>query len=71
MTQPTNWVSDEEFKQAIGQFRLVVGNILLPLRMYGQGDTVDGAIKEIVSLAIDLSLRLRDVDKPLIRKGRR
>ncbi len=70
MTQPSNWVSDMEFQKAKSQFTLVVGNILLPLRMYGQGDIVDGAIKEVVDLAIDFSLRLRGVDKPIIKKGR-
>ena len=54
-----------EFDKAVGQFRLTLNtNIMQPLRMYGQSDYVDSAVEEIISLAIQLHLKLGGVDIP-------
>ena len=53
-----------EWDKAIGQFRLALNAILNPLRLYGQGQYVDSASEEIVSLAIQLHLKLYGVDIP-------
>ena len=57
---------DLEWEKAVGQFRLTLNGIMKPLRLYGQGDYVDSAIEEIVSLAIQLYQRLEGVDEPFI-----
>lgn len=53
-----------EWDKVVGQFRLRLGSLLNPLRMYGQGHYVDGVSEEIVSLAIQLHLKLYGVDMP-------
>lgn len=55
---------EEEFDKAVGQFRLNLNGIMNPLRMYGQGHYVDTVKEEIVSLAIQLHLKLYGVDIP-------
>lgn len=55
---------EEQWEKAIGQFRLALNGILAPLRLYGQGLYVDSAMEEIVSLAIQLHLKLYGVDIP-------
>ncbi len=60
-------VTEEEFDKALGQLRLQALNTLMaPLRKYGQGDYVDGVIDQIISLAVQLHLRLSGVDEPYI-----
>ena len=54
----------EEFDKAIGQYRLKLNDVLFPLRMYGQGHYVDGVSEELVSLGIQLHLRLSGLDIP-------
>ncbi len=54
----------EEFDKAIGQFRLAVGKLLKPLRMYGQGNYVDGIHEQLVSLGVQLYQRLEGIDEP-------
>ena len=55
---------DEEYDKALGQYRLKVGALLKPLRLYGQGDYVDQAAEELVSLGVQLHMRLSGVDIP-------
>ena len=57
-------MADDEYDKAIGQFRLALNGITSPLRMYGQGEYVSSAIEEIVSLAVQLHLKLSGVDMP-------
>jgi len=54
----------EAWDKAVGQFRLMLNQILNPLRMYGQGVYVDSATPEIVHLAIQLHLKLEGLDFP-------
>ena len=53
-----------EWDKCVGQFRLALNDILNPLRMYGQGHYVDTAKEELVSLAIQLHLKLYGVEMP-------
>ena len=61
-------MSDEntnlDWDKAVGQFRLALGVVTNPLRLYGQGHYVDTADEEIVSLAIQLHQRLSGLDEP-------
>uniref|UniRef100_A0A6M3LMN6 Uncharacterized protein n=1 Tax=viral metagenome TaxID=1070528 RepID=A0A6M3LMN6_9ZZZZ len=52
-------ISDEDYRKAVTQFRLQIGGILGILRMYGQGDYVDGVIPAIVELAEQFGMRVR------------
>lgn len=58
---------DEEeeiaYDKAIGQFRFALNKVLKPLRMYGQGAYVDAITTEIVSLALQLDLKLEGIDE--------
>ena len=54
-----NWLSDEDYAKAVGQFRIQLNGVFdflkvdekLPVRyMYGLGYAIPGAIKEIVKL---------------------
>ena len=53
-----------EWDKCVGQFRLNLNRIMKPLRLYGQKDYVDTATDELVSLAIQLHLKLYGVDMP-------
>ncbi len=57
-------MADEEDDKIIGQFRLNLNGILNPLRLYGQGNFVDEASEEIVSLALQLHHKLSGIDQP-------
>ncbi len=59
------WLEELQYKKAMGQMRMQVGVALEPLRLYGQGIIVDGAIDEIMKLAEDFGLRVRGKDKPI------
>ena len=59
-----------QYDKALGQFRLGVGYILTPLRAYGQGVFVDGAITEICDLAEAFGMRVRGKDKPIKARER-
>ena len=52
------------FDKCVGQFRLAVGTITAPLRLYGQGLWVDKVNEEVVSLAIQLHYKLSGLDIP-------
>lgn len=53
-----------EFDKAIGQLRFSLNQVLKPLRLYGQGEYVTNATEEIISLAIQLYLKLSGIDEP-------
>lgn len=60
----TDKTEDVDWDKGVGQFRLALGVVLNPLRLYGQGHYVDTASDEIVSLAIQLHHRLSGLDEP-------
>lgn len=60
-----HWLEQRDFDKAVGQLRLQLNGVLEPFQLYGQGDYIPGAISGIVDLAIDFSLRVRGVDKPI------
>ena len=69
MEVATEGLTEEEqeeihFDKCIAQFRLVLGVITHPLRLYGQGVYVDGANAEITGLAIQLHHKLSGLDIP-------
>ena len=51
-----------EFDKHVGSLRLALGTVMQPLMMYGQQLYVGEAMKEIVSLAIQLNLKLSGLD---------
>ncbi len=55
---------EQEFDKAVGQFRLALGVVMQPLRLYGQGHYVDTASEEVVSLALQLYYKLSGLDIP-------
>ena len=55
---------EQEFDKCVGQFRLSLNIIMKPLRKYGQNDYVDSVTEEIISLAIQLYLKLGGIDIP-------
>jgi hypothetical protein len=57
-------IDDTEYNKALGQYRLKLNSVLDPLRMYGQGQYVDQATEELVSLGVQLHMRLCGVDIP-------
>lgn len=55
---------DEAWDKYIWQFeRHLDEDIMSPLRLYGQGEYVDTAIKEIVSLSLQLHQKLSGIDE--------
>ena len=61
----THWLSDEEYKKAVGQLRLQIGGILSAFDRYGLGAFIPGAVIEITNLCEDFGLRVRGVDKAI------
>ena len=61
----TDLIEEErDWDKCVGQFRLALNGIMNPLRLYGQGQYVGTASEEIVSLAIQLHLKLSGLDVP-------
>lgn len=60
-----HWLPDNDYQKAVTQLRLHIGNVLFPLRKYGQGYFVDGAINQITKLSEDFGLRVRGIDHPI------
>lgn len=60
-----SWLHDNDYKKAEGQLRLAFNDVFSVFKMYGHQEYVPGAIEEAVQLAVDFSLRLRGVDKPI------
>ena len=68
------WLSDEDYAKAVGQLKMQAAGIFdfmkvderLPVRyMYGLGEGIPGATKEIVKLCEDFGLRVRGIDKEI------
>lgn len=59
------FLPENDYKKAIGQFRLQLGGVFQPFKMYGMDAFIPGAIEEVVKLAEDLGMRLRGIDKPI------
>ena len=57
-------LEDADWEKCVGQYRLRVGVVLHPLRLYGQAQYVASAIEELVSLALQLYLKLSGVEMP-------
>ena len=55
-------LSDEQYKKAVGQFRLAVGEVLSVYNVYGMGAYTGGVIEEIVDLAEKFGMRVRKKD---------
>ena len=79
-----SWLSEDDYAKAVGQLRMQMTGIFdflkvdekLPIRyMYGMGPHIPGAINEMIKLAEDFGLRVRDIDKAisleLVRLSRR
>ena len=62
---PYFWLSEDEWNHLMFSTRAQVGAILNPLRAYGQGVFVDGAIKELMILFDLVSQRVRGKDIPV------
>ena len=58
-------LNDEDYAKAVGQLRLAIGAILTTFDMYGMGVYINGAQKEILSLAEDFGQRVRGLDVPI------
>lgn len=56
-------LQDEEEDKIIGLFRLSLGALMQPLRLYGQGHLVDGSIEQIISLSLQMHLKLQGLDE--------
>lgn len=63
---PYLWLSDEEWAKLIFHTRSQVAVILNPLRAYGQGVFVDGAIGELMKLFDLYGQVVRGKDIPVI-----
>ena len=63
-----NWLSDEDYAKAVGQFRIQLNGVFEPFNIYGLDVYIPGAIKEVVRLAEDFGLRVRGQDKPISLK---
>ena len=59
------WMDEETYQKAEGQLRLGLNGVFNPFNYYGLNILVPGAIDEVTQLAVDFSLRLRGVDKPI------
>lgn len=55
---------DEEYDKVIGQYQLQLGALLRPLRLYGQDVLVDQITIELVTLGVQLHMKLSGVDIP-------
>ncbi len=74
MSSNINWLTDEDYKKAVGQLRRQMTGVFdfmkvddkIPIRyMYGMEAGVSGAVNEMVKLAEDFGLRVRGVDKAI------
>ncbi len=63
---PYIWLSNDEWNKLQFKIRAQLNAILNPLRAYGQGVFVDGAIEEIIKLIDLVSQYVRGKDIPII-----
>ena len=66
-----HWLEENRYNKLMGQTKLVVGQILNPLRMYGQEVFVDGAMIELMHLFEVHGKVLRGIDVPIERRRHR
>ena len=59
------WLSDEEYKKALGQFRLQVAARLRVFDCHGLGVYISPVVESIVELAEDFGMRVRGEDRPI------
>jgi len=57
-------LDDSEFDKIVGQYRLALNDLMRTLYIYGLNIYVDGMKESLVSLAIQMHLRLSGVDIP-------
>ena len=57
-------LDDKEFDKIIGQYRLALNDLMRPLQMHGMNIYVDGVKDALVSLGVQLHLRLSGLDIP-------
>jgi len=57
---------EQEYKKAVGQFRLQLNGVFQPFKLYGLDILIPGAIDEVVELAEQFGMRVRGVDVPII-----
>jgi hypothetical protein len=62
---PEHLLDDEQYMKALGQYRMGVRRLLLPLRAYGQQEYVDHVEDHFLALALSLHMRLLGEDVPL------
>ncbi len=63
-------IPEEQYKKALGQFRLQLGGIMNCFRCYGLENDVDGVIPEIVKLAEQFAMRVRGKDIPIMVRSK-
>lgn len=56
---------DEGYNKLKGQVRMQLNDIFFPLRMYGQGSLVDGAIEETMDLIETAMMAVRGKKIPI------
>lgn len=64
MVSPTEIDDEEHISKVLGGFRLVLNQLLKPLRLYGQESYVDMVTQEIVEIAWQLHFKLEGIDVP-------
>jgi len=64
-------IPEPDYRKCVGQFRLQLNDVFAPLRQYGQGIYVDGAIEEVVELTEMFAMRVRGKAIPIRLKNRR
>lgn len=57
------YLPEDEYAKAKGQFKLQLGGVFDPFRLYGLDAFIPGAIEEIVKLAEDFGMRVRGANK--------
>ncbi len=60
-----HWLTDEDYKKAVGQLRLQLRGVFEPFDSYGLSVFIPGAVEEAVKLAEDFGLRVRGIDKAI------
>jgi len=63
-------IPEEQYKKALGQFRLQLGGVMNCFRCYGMEQDVDGAIPEIVKLTEQFAMRVRGKDVPIMVRSK-
>ncbi len=63
---PYIYWGEEEYQSMIGHFRLQLNGVMLPLRTYGLGPYVDGAINAVMDLVDQFGQKVRGKEKPIL-----